>query len=68
MRRKKPNPMRKRQAKCTRRRLAGCQSQVKRLEQKQDIALATIAVMKVEEQKARNEEGWTDDFMHKLLA
>jgi chromosome segregation ATPase len=64
---KKEAQRHKEEAKHTRRRLAGCLGQVKRLEQEQEITLATITGMKVKEQKARNEEGWTNDFMHKLL-
>jgi chromosome segregation ATPase len=64
---KKEAQRHKEEAKHTRRRLTGCLGQVKRLEQEQEVTLATITVMKVEEQKARNEDGWTDDFLHKLL-
>jgi chromosome segregation ATPase len=64
---KKEAQRHKEEAKHTRRRLTGCLDQMKRLEQEQDSTLATITVMKVKEQKARNEEGWTEDFMHKLL-
>jgi hypothetical protein len=64
---KKEAQRHKEEAKNTRRRLTGCLRQVKKFEQEQKIALATITVMKVKDQKARNEEGWTEDFMHKLL-
>lgn len=64
---KKEAQRQKEEAKHTRRRLTGCLGQVKRLEQEQESTLATITAMKVKEQKAGNEDGWTDDFMHKLL-
>ena len=57
----------KEEAKHARRRLTGCLRQVKKLQEDQNEARATIASLKADQQKCWNDGRWTKESMHKMI-
>jgi chromosome segregation ATPase len=64
---KKEAQRHKEDAKHTRRRLAGYDHQIKKVQQERDESQSNILTMKVAQQKQANENGWVGETLHKLV-